>query len=413
MPRGFAARVVCYQAVRDLIPFYGVYTLLFRDSGLSASQISLLFVIWSLTGFVLEVPSGAWADVVDRRRLLIVSGLISGAGYACWVVFPTFAGFAAGFVLWSLSGALESGTFEAWLFESLEARGCEPQYARIVGWSRSAAIAAALASTLSSAPLFAWGGYDLVGWASVATGASGALFAYLLPPGPPRAIATDSADEIAEVVSASSQITRQYVSTLRNGLHEIARQPAVRHLVLVASAMLGLTVYDEFFPLVAKEHGVPSSVVPLAIAVTMVGQLVGTSLAGRTATMSGRAMGAVVAMSAVCVSVGALISPWLGFALLSLGFGLAHNAVIVSDAWLQAAMTGSARATVTSVAGFGTEIAALVGYVGFAAGSIVWSVSTLVAVAGVPMLAVAASCVRWLAQDAGRAGYLSGTPTRR
>ena len=76
-------------------------------------------------------------------------------------------------------------------------------------------------------------------------------------------------------------------------------------------------------------------------------------------------------------------------------------------------MTGSARATVTSVAGFGTEIAALVGYVGFAVGSIVWSVSTLVAVAGVPMLAVAASCVRWLAQDAGRAGYLSGTPTRR
>jgi hypothetical protein len=39
-----------------------VYTLLFSDTGLSVWQISSLFIIWSVSSLVLEVPSGAWAD---------------------------------------------------------------------------------------------------------------------------------------------------------------------------------------------------------------------------------------------------------------------------------------------------------------------------------------------------------------
>jgi hypothetical protein len=49
-----------------------VYTLLFSDTGLSVWQISSLFVIWSVSSFVLEVPSGACADATSRRRLLVV-----------------------------------------------------------------------------------------------------------------------------------------------------------------------------------------------------------------------------------------------------------------------------------------------------------------------------------------------------
>ncbi|WP_246239025.1 hypothetical protein [Acrocarpospora corrugata] len=37
--------------------------MLFTDAGLSPAQISSLFVIWSVTAFALEIPSGVWADV--------------------------------------------------------------------------------------------------------------------------------------------------------------------------------------------------------------------------------------------------------------------------------------------------------------------------------------------------------------
>jgi hypothetical protein len=38
---------------------YAVYALLFADHGMSVGQISSLFVVWSSTSFLLEVPSGA------------------------------------------------------------------------------------------------------------------------------------------------------------------------------------------------------------------------------------------------------------------------------------------------------------------------------------------------------------------
>ena len=62
-----------YHASRDLVPLYAVYSLLFVDHGVSTSHLSLLLILWSATSFVFEVPSGAWADTFDRRRLLVVS----------------------------------------------------------------------------------------------------------------------------------------------------------------------------------------------------------------------------------------------------------------------------------------------------------------------------------------------------
>ena len=59
-----------YAFLDDLVLLYPVYALLFADTGLPLWQISSLFALWSLTAVVLEVPSGAWADTVSRRRLL-------------------------------------------------------------------------------------------------------------------------------------------------------------------------------------------------------------------------------------------------------------------------------------------------------------------------------------------------------
>ncbi|MGA9748109.1 MAG: MFS transporter, partial [Nocardioides sp.] len=127
--------MLAYYASQDLIPLYSVYALLFTDSGLSVAQVSSLFVIWSLTGFFLEVPSGAWADTIDRRRLLVLSAFVHAAGFASWVLWPTYAGFALGFVLWGVAGSIMSGTFESLLYDELDAHGQTVRYARIVGWA--------------------------------------------------------------------------------------------------------------------------------------------------------------------------------------------------------------------------------------------------------------------------------------
>ena len=69
---------------------YPVYTLLFSDTGMSVWQISSLFVIWSVSSLVLEVPSGAWADATSRRRLLVIGPLLTAVTFGLWVAAPGY-----------------------------------------------------------------------------------------------------------------------------------------------------------------------------------------------------------------------------------------------------------------------------------------------------------------------------------
>ena len=384
-------RVLAYHASRDLVPLYSVYALLFADHGVSATQISLLFVIWSATSFVFEVPSGAWADSFDRRRVLVVSAAIYAAGFAGWMLWQTFTGFALGFVLWGLSSALMSGTFESLVYDELVERGSAERYPTLIGWAQSTALTANLVATAAAAWLFHVGGYVLVGWSSVAICGLQALLAATLPVSlRARRPAHDS--PLAETERAATR----YVAMLRAGLSESRHHPDVRRVLLIAAAMVGLTTYDEYFPLVARAHGLSTSAVPLLIAVVVAGQAVGTAAAGRSARLGSRGVAAILATGAVLVSLGALVSPYAGFVAIAIGYGLANNAMLVGETRLQDVITGPARATVTSVLGLLEEVVALATYVGFALGSQLFGFPTLVSLLGLPTLLVAAAVAHWL-----------------
>ncbi len=78
--------------------------MLFADTGLSTSQISSLFVIWSVTSLLLEVPSGALADLISRQRLLTLGALVYGSVFAVWVAWPSYLAFALGSRWLALTG---------------------------------------------------------------------------------------------------------------------------------------------------------------------------------------------------------------------------------------------------------------------------------------------------------------------
>lgn len=131
--RPLARRLLGWALLADTIPLYPLYALLFADTGLSGSQISALFAIWSAVGVLAEVPSGAVADRFSRRGCLVAAGVLQAVGYLGWVLLPGFAGFAAGFVLWGLGGSLISGAQQALLYDGLAAAGAQDRYAQVSG----------------------------------------------------------------------------------------------------------------------------------------------------------------------------------------------------------------------------------------------------------------------------------------
>src|SRR4051794_41785584 len=87
-----------------------MYALLFLDTGLSQEQVSALFALWSVTGLLAEVPTGALADRWSRRGALVLASLLEAAGFLLWTAVPSVPSFAAGFVLWGIGGGFASGS---------------------------------------------------------------------------------------------------------------------------------------------------------------------------------------------------------------------------------------------------------------------------------------------------------------
>ncbi|TDP32432.1 MFS transporter [Nocardia ignorata] len=410
--RGLGVRAVVFKGSRDLLPIYALYGVLFADHGLGTAQISLLLALWSVTAFLLEVPSGAWADTVSRRGLLVFSAVLQAAGFTIWMVAPSFAGFAVGFVVWGIAGALESGTFEALIYDDLVARGETAQYARIMGWARAAQESTVLIAIVAAAPLFAWGGYGLVGWVSVGVGVVHTVTALALPRAP-VAISATEVDALEDertpppgvttppgVVEADRPVRKRYVAMLRTGIAESMHVRRVRRGVLLGALLYGVTAFDEYFGLLAVSGGASPATSALLVGVTVAGSLAGSLLAGRTESAPARLVGVALFVAGLLFIAGALAVGagllWIGFLGIAVAYGIDFNAEVVAGARLQDAIEGRARATVTSVVGLLSEVVALAVF-GVVAAATQW-VSMSVAIAGLGVVLLAAGLVApsWL-----------------
>lgn len=369
---------VLYAGLGDFVPLYSVYALLFAAEGMSPTSISSLFVIWSVVAFVAEVPSGAWADLVSRRLLLAIGSLLTAAGFALWLLVPTYAGFAAGFVLWGLGGAMASGTWESLVYDALAERGASQRYAGVIGGCESAGWVAAVVSAALTAPLLEAGGHVVVGWVSVAVAVAHGVHALWLP------------DPLRTGVDPEEAEAGDYVSMLVAGLREAARHPPVRRAVMIVALLLGLLAFDEYLPLVARASGYAEVTIPLLMAATFAAQAGASALAGRAARLSDRRRAQLLAAAGVLIGGGALSGTPAGFALVVAGYAMANCMMIVAGACLQDAITGRARSTVTSTVGLGSEVVAVALFMGYAGGSLFTRVGLLVALNAVPLVAVAA-----------------------
>lgn len=109
--------------------YYPVLAVLFTDLGLSLDQYVLLNAAWAAAIFLLEVPSGALADTIGRKRLLVFSSLLMVMEMGVLLIAPKNGGwllFALCLFNRVLSGASEaaaSGADEAIAYDALPPEG--------------------------------------------------------------------------------------------------------------------------------------------------------------------------------------------------------------------------------------------------------------------------------------------------
>lgn len=343
---------VGWALVDGVVPLYPLYALLFTHTGLSDPDISALFVIWSAVGLVAEIPLGALADRFSRRAAVIAAGFAKACCYGLWTAFPGFPAFAAGFVLWAIGGAFSSGALEALVYDGLAAAGARERYPKLLGRIRAAELLAQLPTAAAATVLFSLGGYVLVGWASVVSCVCSAALAWLLPEAP-------GAEEDDEPT---------YWATLRAGLTEVVAGANLRRAVFAVALLGGLDAVEEYVTLMAGHWGVAVAVIPFAVLVIPLAGALGAAVGGRHGRLRPASLGVVLGVGATVLGAAGLLHQpvgLVGVALFYCGYRLVW---LVADARLQDHISGSARATVTSVAEIGTEVTCFLVYGAWAVG---------------------------------------------
>nr|WP_281496816.1 MFS transporter [Ornithinimicrobium sp. F0845] len=342
-----------YRASREAIPLFALYALLFADHGLTTSQIGTLLAAWSVSAFLLEVPSGAWADLIDRRLLLIASGLVYVVAFATWLLWPSYWGFLAGFVLWSLSEALRSGTYEAYLFDELTAAGRADRYGPVKARAESLTVIVMAAAIGVAGPLHSLGGYPLVGWVSVGVALLHTLLAVALPRVTPVADIEETPDPEPASIGA-------WATTVRAGVREAARSGAIRKVLMAYGTVVALVGLDEFFSLILVEGGTSVGLIAWILAGVTLLEAAATWAGAAVARLAGIPHAAIVAGGGLLLAVGAwLTGPW-SYLAIAVGYALATASYVSGDIRLQHTIAGTARATITSVAGVVAEVGFLV-----------------------------------------------------
>lgn len=401
--------------LEDLIPLYPLYAVLFADpaipgAGLGPADISTLFVIWSVSSVVVEVPTGVLADRLSRRKLLIVGPLITASGFALWTMAPSFLAFAVGFVLWALGGSLRSGTTQALVYDELAHLGRSQAYARLAGLMRAASAVGVIGGTALAAPLSSWGGYDAVGAASVVVCLLCSLVSAMLPEKrTDRGSADrDSADQDTvdpdrvdsdDLEPADAGAEPSWLRIVRSGWGSLRTQPVARRMLLLGVALTWVAALDEYLPLLIGSFvseaagdvgtlGTDPEAVALLMIVVSIGDIGGALAAARF--RSADAIGPAVGLGAIALVAAALWGHPAGALGLAAAFGILGWARIVADAALQDCLSSTSRATVTSLAGMGEELVAILAFAGWAVGSAWLGPAGLFAAAALPYVVVSA-----------------------
>lgn len=145
-------RFLAFRLLFGVRFYYPVFAVLFLDFGLSVGQFAVLNAVWAAAIVLCEVPSGALADAVGRRTLVVASGAIMVVEIALLCFVPlgnprlVFAAFLLNRLLSGLAEALASGADEALAYDSLKARGRAADWPRVLAvlmrWNSLAFVAA-------------------------------------------------------------------------------------------------------------------------------------------------------------------------------------------------------------------------------------------------------------------------------
>ncbi len=133
LPSSVILKYYLFQATMTFGFFWPVFTVFLLNRGLNYTQIGLLGSVSA--GFIVigEIPTGYVGDYIGRRQSLLLGTVLLALSVLGFVFAHSFAAFTVLWILWALGLAFQSGSGDAWLYDTLEDQLREEEYTRVRG----------------------------------------------------------------------------------------------------------------------------------------------------------------------------------------------------------------------------------------------------------------------------------------
>ncbi len=110
-----------------------IYVLFLKSNGLSMTQIMILHSIYTALFMILIVPSGIFADIMGRKKVIVWSTLFFAAAFAILAAGSNFVHFLLSETAFALSGAMWSSARTAFFYDNLRELEQESRFKKLFG----------------------------------------------------------------------------------------------------------------------------------------------------------------------------------------------------------------------------------------------------------------------------------------
>lgn len=234
-------RFCLYGFLKNQRYFEPFLVLLLREKGFSFLLIGILIAFRELCVNLMEIPSGAAADVGGRRRSMVAAFLAYIASFVTFALAREAWAFFPAMFLFAIGDAFRSGAHKAMIFTWLRIHGREAERTRIYGYTRSwSKIGSAVSALVAAALVFASDSYERV-------------FLYAALPYVANVINLATYPRVLDGDPGTRPSLREMARLARDSLRDVLTRPALRGLVVESMGFEGTfhAVKDYIQPVLA------------------------------------------------------------------------------------------------------------------------------------------------------------------
>ena len=112
------------------MPIIGLF---YADNGLTNTEIFLIQAAYSFSSALFAIPSGYFADVIGRKKTLVIGTILASFGFLIYATIHDFWAFFIAEAIMGVGNSCISGTDSAMLYDSLQQSQNQEKYLKYEG----------------------------------------------------------------------------------------------------------------------------------------------------------------------------------------------------------------------------------------------------------------------------------------